>query len=90
MSYKHGDWYCKPANKAEAEEIIERAVASGAKLHEFVEHSGEIHDNGHRWNMYPHWGVCNGHTHTSDAAAYDEVTLYTFKHVQELFPLPAS
>lgn len=31
MSYKHGDWYCKPASKAEAKEIIDRAVASGAE-----------------------------------------------------------
>ena len=28
--YKHGDWYCVPANEEEAREIIERAVASGA------------------------------------------------------------
>lgn len=28
--YKHGNWFCKPANEAEAKEIMDRAVASGA------------------------------------------------------------
>ena len=90
MNYKHGDWYCKPANEAEAKEVIERAVVSGAKLHEFVHHSEDFHDNGYGWNMYPHWGVYNGHTHTTDAAAFDAVTVYTIMQVRELFPLPTN
>lgn len=29
--YRYGSWYCKPANEAEAKEIVERAIASGAR-----------------------------------------------------------
>lgn len=72
--YKHGDWYCKPANEAEAREIIERAVASGAEnIHGFRGNSSRIT-----------YGVPDGII-KGEAYKGDE---YTMQKVRELFPLP--
>lgn len=89
MTYKHGDWYCKPANEEEAREIIERAVASGAERYEDV---GAGAGREYRWNLRSTWGVYNGHTCTSvpenDTDVLNGAAEYTIQQVRELFPLP--
>ncbi len=71
MTYKHGNWFCKPANEAEASEIVERAVASGAV------------DNKRDWVFKAKfYGVYDG-----VVRAYDEGAEYTIEQVRELFPL---
>lgn len=45
-NYKHGNWYCKPANEAEAKEIVERAVACGAK------NSARLVYDGHSYGVH--------------------------------------
>jgi hypothetical protein len=72
-NYKHGDWYVKPANKAEAKEIIERAVASGAyNKYEYVGDS-EI-----TYGVFSGLVACD----QSDGKAY------TMSDIRRLFPLP--
>lgn len=71
-NYKHGDWYCKPANKAEAREIVERAVASGAV------------DRVQNWRFGDeHYGVCGGVVKN-----YCIGIKYTIEQLREKFPLP--
>lgn len=73
MNYKHGDWYCKPATKAEAREIIERAVASGAVIET-------------QWNPDDcAFGVHNGVVSWDDEYG----TEYTIDEVRQKFPLPS-
>lgn len=81
-NYKYGNWYCKPETEAEAREILERAVASGAKAGETLEH--------YHWNGYGAWGVCQGCTHTQTVifCRNHGITEYTIEQVRELFPLP--
>ncbi len=81
-NYKHGNWYCKPANESEAREIVERAVASGARLYETL--------GNWDWNDYGAWGVCFGRTHTQKADFYIEIDAieYTITQVRQKFPLP--
>lgn len=70
--YEHGNWYCKPANTTEAEEIVARAVASGAV------------DHNRNWAFTARfYGVCDGVVKT-----YSVGTKYTIKQVREKFPLP--
>ncbi len=72
MTYKHGNWFCKPANEAEAKEIIERAVASGDV------------DNNRYWAFDAEcYGVYNG-----VVGAYDAGAEYTIEQVREKFLLP--
>lgn len=72
--YLYGDWYCKPANEAEAKEIIERAMASGANnRHNYCRNS----------TNYP-YGVVNGRI---DFGTW-KGTRYTIEQVREKFPLP--
>lgn len=72
MTYKYGDWYCKPANKTEAEEIVARAVASGAV------------DRNRNWAFTARfYGVYNGVVKT-----YSVGTKYTIGQLREMFPLP--
>lgn len=78
-NYKHGDWYCDPANEAEAREIIERALASGAELYESV-------GINYYWNSFIGWGVEGGRTLTSDD--WRKAKPYTIEQVREKFPLP--
>lgn len=89
MTYKHGNWFCQPANEAEAREIVERAVASGADLHEDI---GAIGDKRYTWSLCSAWGVYNGNTYTSDPENDTDVlngaTEYTIEQVREKFPLP--
>ena len=73
-NYKHGNWYCKPANEAEALEIVERAVASGAK------NKAGWKGNSTR-NTY---GVINGRV---DFGVLDG-TEYTITQLRNKFPLP--
>lgn len=83
-NYKYGDWYCRPANEEEAQEIIERAVASGALLKESLRQ--------YSWGLCSAWGVLNGFTHTSDPEnngdELNKATEYTITQIRELFPLP--
>src|SRR5690606_17913726 len=72
--YKHGNWYCRPANKAEAREIVERAVARGAK-------------NACRWrgnSINRPYGVIRGRLEFDTWQG----TEYTIEQVREMFPLP--
>lgn len=78
-NYKHGDWYCKHANEAEAHEIIERAVASGAK-------------NAGGWegtSITYFYGVFNGYVSCNDPDDSRNGTQYTIEQVREKFPLPS-
>src|SRR5690554_2232432 len=86
--YKHGNWYCKPANNAEAREIVERAVASGAELYETVGISGI---DKYEWNLLEAWGVIDGRTCTAGADKHGTfrcATQYTIEQIRKLFPLP--
>lgn len=74
MTYKYGDWYCKPANEAESKEIIERAVSSGAR---------NIYGRKGSSSRIP-YGVVNG---CLDCRVI-EGTEYTIEQVRKLFPLP--
>lgn len=82
-NYKHGDWYCKPANEAEAKEIVERALASGAGLFDSV---GDGPDDS-RWDLCEYWGVLRGYTTIFHIVNYSSNTLYTIEQVREKFPL---
>lgn len=53
------NFYCKPANEAEAREIVARAVAHGAKL---ADHVGTGGNDAWRWDCSQYWGVCDGET----------------------------
>ena len=82
MTYKHGDWFCKPASEAEAREIIERALANGAAANETLEVWP--------WDMCEAWGVYNGYTYTQSLGFYRDrgFTEYTIEQVREKFPMP--
>ena len=70
--YQHGDWYCVPANDAEAREIIERAVASGAEMRT-------------QWFPDDHaFGVLDGVVSWDDEIG----TKYTLTELRQKFPLP--
>lgn len=81
-NYKHGNWYCKPANESEAREIVERALESGAEKDETLKN--------YSWDEYGAWGVRNGLTHTQrmDFYRYEDAIEYTIEQVRELFLLP--
>lgn len=77
--YKHGDWYCEQANEAEAKEIIERAVASGA-------------ENAGGWigtSVTCFYGVFNGYVSCNAPEDYINGNQYTIEQVREKFPLPS-
>lgn len=78
-NYKHGNWYCKPVNEAEAREIIERALESGAK-------------NPRGWKgtdgANQAYGVFHGFVSFDFEFAWVDSTEYTIEQVRELFPLP--
>lgn len=78
-NYKHSNWYCKPANEAEAREVIERAVASGA-------------DNPRGWRgtdwANQAYGVLHGFVSFDFKFAWVDSTEYTIEQVRELFPMP--
>lgn len=92
MNYKHGNWYCKPANEEEAKEIVERAVASGAERYETVIGNFQTdYENEYEWNDCDAWGVIDGRTWTGDTSphgSFKHATEYTITRVRELFPLP--
>lgn len=72
--YIYGDWHCKPSNVAEAKEIIERAIASGAV-------------NKDEWggnSIKRYYGVYDGYV------VYGELcgTKYTLAELRQKFPLP--
>ena len=70
--YKHGNWFCKPANEAEAKEIMDRAVASGAKM--LI-----------RWSPDDKaFGVYDGVVSWDEEVG----TRYTISKLREKFPLP--
>lgn len=74
MTYKHGNWHCKPASEEEAREIVERAMASGA-----------IHT--HAWKGSAtrfQYGVINGRVEYGEL----DGTEYTIEELREKFPLP--
>ena len=73
-NYEHGNWYCKPADEAEAKEIIERAVASGAR--------NDYGRNGSSCRIP--YGVAYGCVD----CGVTEGTEYTIEQVREKFPLP--
>lgn len=77
--YKHGNWYCEQANEAEAKEIIERAVASGA-------------ENAGGWigtSATCFYGVVNGYVSCNAPEDYINGNQYTIEQVREKFPLPS-
>ena len=80
--YKHGDWFCKPANEAEAFEIIARAVANGARMDETLVDWA--------WDAYGAWGVRRGLTHSQTVGFYRDrsFTEYTIEQVRARLPLP--
>jgi hypothetical protein len=82
-NYKHGNWYCKPANETEAREIFQRALESGAEKDETLKN--------YSWDEYGAWGVRNGLTHTQrmDFYRYEDAIEYTIEQVRELFLLPS-
>lgn len=74
MTYKHGDWYCKPANEAEAREIVDRAMKSGAI-------------NSYTWKGSAtrfQYGVVNGRVEYGELNG----TEYTIEELRKKFPLP--
>ena len=74
--YEHGNWFCRPANEAEAKEIIERAVASGANnRHGYFGKSNSTD--------FP-YGVINGRIEFGTWKG----RRYTIEQVREKFPLP--
>lgn len=79
MTYQYGNWFCKPANEAEAREIIERSVASGA--------SNEVGLSGSGKNYYC-YGVNRGVVFYGSEAEWVVGTEYSIEQVRELFPLP--
>ena len=81
-NYEHTDWCCQPANKAEAQEIVERAIASGAKIKDVV---GSRKIDPYPWDYYPLWGVYHGETNTG---IKEWAELYTIAQLREIFPLP--
>lgn len=85
--YKHDDWYCKPANEAEAKEIVERAVASGAVV---CEKPGDPNIQGtFHWKRLNAWGVINGRTCTGDSGnIFGSSIEYTIEELRQKFPLP--
>lgn len=88
MTYKHGNWYCKPASEEEAREIIERAVASGAERNETV---GLTFVYEYKWCRFDAWGVSNGKTYTGDIfdrGPFGHATEYTIEQVRDKFLLP--
>lgn len=82
-NYKYGYWYCKPANEEEAEEIIERALVSGAIRSETTVLFG--------WDSYDAWGVMSGYTCTETEISYRHAgaTEYTIEELRQKFPLPS-
>ena len=87
MTYVHGNWYCKPSNEAEAKEIVERAIASGAMVDE---RPGDAKNHLHfSWNFCDAWGVLNGRTYTGDIGHYFEnCPEYTLTELRQKFLLP--
>lgn len=79
MTYKHGDWYVKPANEAEAREIVERAVASGA-YNKYLFAGGGME--------YWCYGVRHGLVFYGSEDEWVDATQHTIAKVRELFPLP--
>lgn len=82
--YKYGNWYCKPANEAEAREIVERAVLNGAVRDECV---GDL-----QWDDCDAWGVVDGRTYTGGIGhagqSFYGKTQYTITELRQKFPLP--
>lgn len=63
------DFYVKVKSKEEAAEVVNRAIANGAKLYEAPSSCGFAHRNFedyHRWDLLGSWGVYNGRTFTFD------------------------
>lgn len=79
---EHTDWCCQPANKEEAQEIVERAIVNGAKIKDVV---GSRKIDPYHWNYYPLWGVYHGETNTG---IKEWAELYTIAQLREMFPLP--
>ena len=72
IEYKHGNWFCKPANEAEAKEIMDRAVASGAEMHT-------------RWSPDDKaFGVFEGYVSWDDEIG----KRYTIEELRKKFTLP--
>lgn len=75
--YKHGNWYCKHANEAEAREIIERAVDSGA-----------TNKGGWKGTAVTYfYGVFDGYVYGCAPEKYINGNQYTIEQVREKFPL---
>ena len=87
--YKHGNWFCKPASEAEAHEIVERAVASGAERSETP--GDRPRQREYSWNCCDSWGVTNGKTYTAYTDKNEPfcgATQYTIEELRKLMPFP--
>lgn len=89
--YKHGNWYCKPANEAEAKEIIARALVSGASHTDRIG-KNTCYPNVYEWDYFQYWGVFGGYTcGNSDSFFKDYAGVeYTIAQVREKFPISKS
>ena len=80
------NWYCKPASKDEAIEIVERAVANGAVAEEVV-YNMSMGAYEYHWNSFKYWGVFRGKTMTHEWG-YSASKQLTIQQVREQFPFP--
>lgn len=79
--------YVPPTSEAEAREVLDRAIASGAmplKCVEACKSSLPLRC----WNKYPLWGVLEGKIYAGYGAHRPRSVVYTIDKVRELFPLP--
>lgn len=86
------DWYCKPASYEEAVEIVERAVANGAKKYEWPSRKESEIELEYRWSICDGWGCFSGRTYTADYhqdEKFDRVEKLFIQQVRERFPLPS-
>lgn len=80
------NWYCKPASKAEAIEIVERAVANGAVIYNVVVGMGGRRQ--YNWDQVGCWGCKDGKTYTCSDEDWFISEKLTIQQVREQFPFP--
>jgi hypothetical protein len=88
MIDKIGDFYFAPKSEEEAREIIERAVAHGAKLHEAIPGVSGASEYW-RYDYYECWAVFHGRTHTQFVSYYADqgIECLTIEQLRDRAPL---